>query len=205
MRLNSGRAARGMRRSSKTSRIELSSPTLPRSMVFRLRRSSRHFSVLLQKSPPGPRRLASMSIEMRQKVCAVLASKSMLGTYVAFGSSSSVTTRKFCQRHCGPHLARSRHRRQPCPTMSYLSVEARIEVPRLAATARFRRRMSQRYIMGISFGGAVRIASPRRTQVLLLCYHRNYDRSIAGLGTGKTQRYFASDFDRLSNRLFDAS
>jgi hypothetical protein len=25
-----------------------------------------------------------------------------------------------------------------------------------------------------------------------------------GLGSGKTQRYFASDFDRLSNRLFDA-
>jgi hypothetical protein len=28
---------------------------------------------------------------------------------------------------------------------------------------------------------------------------------MAGLGTGKAQRYFASDFDRLSNRLFDAS
>jgi hypothetical protein len=38
------------------------------------------------KSPPGPRRLASMSIEMRLKVCPVLASKLMLGTYVAFGS-----------------------------------------------------------------------------------------------------------------------
>lgn len=25
------------------------------------------------------------------------------------------------------------------------------------------------------------------------------------LGTGKAQRYFASDFDRLSDRLFDAS
>ena len=35
--------------------------------------------------------------------------------------------------------------------------------------------------------------------------HRIYDRSIAGLGTGKAQRYFASDFDRLSDRVFDAS
>jgi len=26
-----------------------------------------------------------------------------------------------------------------------------------------------------------------------------------GLGTGKAQRYFASDFDRLSSRLFDAN
>jgi hypothetical protein len=33
---------------------------------------------------------------------------------------------------------------------------------------------------------------------------RNYDPSIAGLGTGKVQRYVASDFDRLSDRLFDA-
>jgi hypothetical protein len=33
----------------------------------------------------------------------------------------------------------------------------------------------------------------RRTQVLLLCDRRNYDRSMAGLGTGKAQRYFASD------------
>jgi hypothetical protein len=28
---------------------------------------------------------------------------------------------------------------------------------------------------------------------------------IAGLGTGKAQHYFASDFDRLSHRLLDAS
>jgi hypothetical protein len=34
---------------------------------------------------------------------------------------------------------------------------------------------------------------------------RNYDRGITGLGTGKAQRYFASDFDRLSDRVFDAS
>jgi hypothetical protein len=47
--------------------------------------------------------------------------------------------------------------------------------------------------------------SSRRTQVLLLCYRRNYDRTIAGLGTGKAQRYLASDLDRLSSRLFDAS
>src|ERR1700730_2945125 len=33
---------------------------------------------------------------------------------------------------------------------------------------------------------------------------RNYDRSTAGLGTGKAQRYFASDVDRLSSRLCDA-
>jgi hypothetical protein len=30
-------------------------------------------------------------------------------------------------------------------------------------------------------------------------------RSTAGLGTGKAQHYFASDFDRLSNRLFKPS
>jgi len=47
-------------------------------------------------------------------------------------------------------------------------------------------------------------APSRRMQVLLLGDRRNYDRSIAGLGTGKAQRYFASDFDRLSDRLFDA-
>jgi hypothetical protein len=28
---------------------------------------------------------------------------------------------------------------------------------------------------------------------------------MAGLGTGKAQRYFASDFDRLSDRMLDAS
>ena len=47
-------------------------------------------------------------------------------------------------------------------------------------------------------------APSRRMQVLLLGDRRNYDPSIAGLGTGKAQRYFASDFDRLSHRLFDA-
>ena len=41
-------------------------------------------------------------------------------------------------------------------------------------------------------------------QVLILGDRRNYDPSIAGLGTGKAQRYFASDFDRLSDRLFGA-
>jgi hypothetical protein len=48
-------------------------------------------------------------------------------------------------------------------------------------------------------------ASSRRTQILLLCYRRNRDRSIAVPGTGKAQRYFASDLDPLSSRLFDAS
>jgi hypothetical protein len=48
-------------------------------------------------------------------------------------------------------------------------------------------------------------ASSRRTQVLLLCFRRNRDRSIAVPGTGKAQRYFASDLDPLSSRLFDAS
>jgi hypothetical protein len=33
---------------------------------------------------------------------------------------------------------------------------------------------------------------------------RIYDRGIAGPGTGKAQSYFASDFDRLSDRLLDA-
>ena len=48
-------------------------------------------------------------------------------------------------------------------------------------------------------------ALSRRMQVLTLGDRRNYDRSIAGLGIGKAQRYFASDFDRLSSRLFDAN
>lgn len=43
----------------------------------------------------------------------------------------------------------------------------------------------------------------RRAQVFIRQGHRNYDRSIAGLGTGNAQRYFASDFDQLSSRLFD--
>jgi hypothetical protein len=42
-------------------------------------------------------------------------------------------------------------------------------------------------------------------QVLILGDRRNFDPSIAGLGTGKAQRYFASDFDRLSDCLFDTS
>jgi hypothetical protein len=79
-------AVRRMRRSSRRSMIGLSLPTFPRPTDLRLRHSSRRFSALLQKSPPGPRRLASMSIEMRLKVCAVLASRLMLGTYGAFGS-----------------------------------------------------------------------------------------------------------------------
>ena len=33
-----------------------------------------------------------------------------------------------------------------------------------------------------------------RTQVLSRCCRRNYDRTAAGLGTGKVQRYFASDW-----------
>jgi hypothetical protein len=45
----------------------------------------------------------------------------------------------------------------------------------------------------------------RRAQLSIRHGDRNYDRSIAGLGTGKAQRYFASDFDRLSSRLFKAN
>jgi hypothetical protein len=45
----------------------------------------------------------------------------------------------------------------------------------------------------------------RRAQLYIRNGDRNYDRSIAGLGTGKAQRYFASDFDRLSSRWFDAN
>jgi hypothetical protein len=41
-------------------------------------------------------------------------------------------------------------------------------------------------------------------QVLLRCYRRIYDPSIAGLVVRQAQRYFAYDFGRLSNRLFDA-
>jgi hypothetical protein len=43
----------------------------------------------------------------------------------------------------------------------------------------------------------------RRAQLSIRHGRRNYDRSIAGLGTGKTQRYVASDFDQLSDHLFD--
>jgi hypothetical protein len=45
----------------------------------------------------------------------------------------------------------------------------------------------------------------RRAQLSIRYGDRSYDRSIAGLGAGKMQRYFASDFDRLSSRLFDAN
>jgi hypothetical protein len=40
--------------------------------------------------------------------------------------------------------------------------------------------------------------APRRAQLSIRRDRRNYDPSIAGLGTDKAQRYFASDFDRLS-------
>jgi len=45
----------------------------------------------------------------------------------------------------------------------------------------------------------------RRAQLFIRHGARNHDRSIAGLGTGGVQGYFASDFDRLSSRLFDAN
>jgi hypothetical protein len=44
----------------------------------------------------------------------------------------------------------------------------------------------------------------RCVQLFIRHGDRDYDRSIAGLGAGKAQRYFAYDFDRLSSRLFDA-
>src|SRR2546423_14352262 len=44
------------------------------------------------------------------------------------------------------------------------------------------------------------LGSSRRAQVFFLCDRRGYDRSIAGLGAGRAQRYFAPDVDR-SNRL----
>jgi len=47
-------------------------------------------------------------------------------------------------------------------------------------------------------------ASSRRTQVLLLCDRRNYDPSIAGLGTDRVPRYFAFELERISDRLFGA-
>jgi hypothetical protein len=37
----------------------------------------------------------------------------------------------------------------------------------------------------------------RRAQLSIRYGDRNYDRGVAGLGTGKAQRHFASDFDRL--------
>lgn len=42
------------------------------------------------------------------------------------------------------------------------------------------------------------IARPRRAQLSIRRDRRNYDPSIAGLGTDRAQRYFVSDFDRLS-------
>jgi hypothetical protein len=45
----------------------------------------------------------------------------------------------------------------------------------------------------------------RRAQLSVRHGDRNYDRIITRLGTGKVQRYLASDFDRLSDRLLDAS
>jgi hypothetical protein len=45
----------------------------------------------------------------------------------------------------------------------------------------------------------------RRAQLSIRYGDRNYDRSIAGLGIRKAQRYFASDFDWLSSRLFDVN
>ena len=43
-----------------------------------------------------------------------------------------------------------------------------------------------------------------RAQLSIRYSNRNYNCSIAGLGAGKAQRYVASDFDWLSDRLFDA-
>jgi hypothetical protein len=45
----------------------------------------------------------------------------------------------------------------------------------------------------------------RRAQLSMRYGDRNYDRSIAGLGIGEAQRYFAFDFDQLSSRVFDAN
>src|SRR5216683_1255527 len=39
---------------------------------------------------------------------------------------------------------------------------------------------------------------------LSLCCRRNYDRTTASIGAGKARRYFAFDFDRPANRVFDA-
>jgi hypothetical protein len=38
----------------------------------------------------------------------------------------------------------------------------------------------------------------RRAQLSMRHGDRNYERSVAGLGTDKAERYFASDVDRLS-------
>jgi hypothetical protein len=43
----------------------------------------------------------------------------------------------------------------------------------------------------------------RRVQLSIRYGHRIYDRSMAGLGTAKAQRYFAFDLDPPSDRLFD--
>jgi hypothetical protein len=49
----------------------------------------------------------------------------------------------------------------------------------------------------VGFGGLYDRA-PRRAQLSIRRDRRNYDRSMAGLGTSKAQRYFAFDFDRPS-------
>jgi hypothetical protein len=47
------------------------------------------------------------------------------------------------------------------------------------------------------------IARPRRAQLSIRRDRRNYDLSIAGLGTHEAQRYFASDL--IGFRLYDAT
>ncbi len=46
------------------------------------------------------------------------------------------------------------------------------------------------------------IARLRRAQLSIRHGRRNYDRNIAGLGIGRAPRYFAFDFERISDRSF---
>jgi hypothetical protein len=45
----------------------------------------------------------------------------------------------------------------------------------------------------------------RRLQLSIRCSHRIYDWSIARLGAGKPQRYFAFDFDQFPNSTLAGS
>jgi hypothetical protein len=77
-----------------------------------------------------------------------------------------------------------------------------LAISEIAAQCRYRR-LCVRDLNLRCFGPYDR--KSRRAQLSIRHGDRNYDRSIAGLGTRKAQCYFAYDFDRLSSRSFDAN
>jgi hypothetical protein len=67
-----------------------------------------------------------------------------------------------------------------------------------------RQRMSVSVVEPTTFWSVRYDRKSHRAQLSIRYSDRNYDRSVAGLGTGKAQRYFASDFDLPSDCLFEA-